>query len=160
MTTNAAGVSSLRRAAARRPPRWHMQFLARLRSPWLDRQLAAGTVTWRSELHAARALQLNTDRRRCGLAGSLERLVNDAYQQPTPARSAVVLVCREQVLDAMPLIAVISSRLRSGAPVDARGIAKLHHLLCDGFGPCYRQTRPEALTVALQEVSRSLDITD
>jgi len=101
MSTDALGVSSLSRAAGRRPPRWHARLLARLRAPWLDRQLAAGTVTWRSESHAARALQLSSDRRRRALARSLERLVTDAHQPPTPVKTAAILVCREQVLDAI-----------------------------------------------------------
>ena len=159
-STHAVGVSSLPRALGRRRPRWHVRFFARLRAPWLDRQLASGIVTWRSPSHAARALQLTRDRKRRSLACSLERLVKDAEQRPTPCRGAAVLVCREQVREASPLILTICSQLRSSIPVDARGIAKLHDLLCDGCGPCYARIRPDALTVALQAVLQSLDVTD
>jgi hypothetical protein len=105
--------------------------LARLRAPWLDRQLAAGSVPWRSPAHAARTLQLTGDRSRGALARWLERLVEHAERPP--ARfiiSAVIPPCREQVHAALPVIlATASRRLRSGAPVDARGVARLRALL-------------------------------
>ena len=74
--------------------------------------------------------------------------------------SAAVPPCREQVREAMPLILMIASRLRSAEPVDARGVARLRALLSDGSGPCYAPSRPGALTIALQSVSKSLDVQD
>jgi hypothetical protein len=52
------------------------------------------------------------------------------------------------------------ARLRSSEPVNARGIAQLRQLLSDSNGPCYRRTQPQALTLALEEVSRWLDVDD
>ena len=139
-----------------RPPR----LLARLRAPWLDRQLAAGIAPWRSPTHAARALQLTSARTRKALARSLERLVEQAEEPPTPARSAVIEPCRPQVREARPILLTMAFRLRAGTPVDARGMARLKLLLSDGVGPCYAPSRPDALVIELQTVSQWLDVRD
>ena len=110
--------------------------------------------------HAARALQLTSDRSRRGLARSLERLIEQSERPPAPFRGAAVQPCREQVREALPEILAIASRLRSGAPVDARGVARLRGLLCDGCGPCYAPSRPDALSIALSTVSDMLDVQD
>jgi hypothetical protein len=65
---------------------------ARLRAPWLDRQLAAGVSSWHSRAHAARALQLTTHRTRRRLARVLEQLVERA--EDPPRRSATLSVPR------------------------------------------------------------------
>jgi hypothetical protein len=143
----------------RRPP--HLTgLLARVRAPSLDRALAAGVVSWRSPAHAARALQLTSDRMRRTLARSLERLIEDT-EHPSPSwNNAVIAPCREQVRDALPLIRATILRLRSDTPVDAKGVARLKALLCDSAGPCYTSIDPHALTLALQTVSQSLDVHD
>lgn len=139
-------------------PRRVAWILARLRAPRLERQLAAGSLPWASELHAARAVQLTGERHRRGLARSLESLVEQA-EDPTPRfMSAVIPPCRAQVREALPLILEVASRLRSGEPVDARGVAQLRALLADGGGPCYTASRPDALSIALRSVSEALDV--
>ena len=40
-------------------------------------------------------------------------------------------------------------QLRDGGPVDARGVAQLRLLLCDGRSPCYVRTEPDALAAAV-----------
>jgi hypothetical protein len=72
--------------------------------------------------------------------------------------SAVVPPCRQQVREAMPLILMVASRLRSAEPVDARGVARLRALLSDGSGPCYAPSRPGALSLALKTISTSLEV--
>ena len=135
--------------------------LAHLRALWLDRQLAAGVVPWHSKLHAARALQLTSDRSRRALARSLEQLVEHADGPPVQRRSAAVPPCRPQVSEARPVILAIAARLRATAPVDARGTARLRLLLTDGTGPCYTPSRrPDALAAQLQTVDRWLDAAD
>ena len=150
-------------AGTRRPPR-QARVVARLRArlgaSWIDPRLAAGAVSWRSPVYAARALQLTDRGSRFALARSLERLLERAEQPSAPFKSAAIAPCRVQVRDALPLILSIASRLRSGTPVDARGIAQLSELLSDGAGPCYRRIHPEALTRALERVSRALDVDD
>ena len=145
-----------------RPLRTRMVWLlARLRAFWLDRQLAAGVVPWHSKVHAARSLQLTSDRSRRALACSLEHLVEQADGPPVHWRSAAVLPCRPQVSEARPVILAIAARLRATAPVDARGMARLRLLLTDGAGPCYTPSgRPDALAVELQTVDRWLDAAD
>ena len=134
---------------------------ARLRAPWLDRQLAMGAPTWCTPVHAARALQLTSDRSRRSLARSLARLVRDAEQRPVgPFGGGPVPPCRIQVHNARPLLLALSAQLRAGEPVEAAGIARLRALLCDGTGPCYARIEPDALTTALQAISQWLEVQD
>jgi hypothetical protein len=150
-------------AGTRRPPRqaWVAARLrARLGASWIDRRLAAGAVSWCSPVYAARAVQLTGNRSRFALARSLERLLERAEEPPALFKNAAVPPCGIQVRDALPVILELASRLRSGAPVDARGVAQLSELLSDGAGPCYRRIHPEALTRALERVSRALDVDD
>ena len=90
---------------------------ARLRGPWLDRQLAAGVAPWHSPAHAARALQLTSNRHRRATARSLERLVELADQPHTRFLSAAVPPCREQIHDALASILHVAARLRDGGPL-------------------------------------------
>jgi hypothetical protein len=135
--------------------------LAHLRAPWIDRELAQGVAPWRSPAHAARSLQLTTSRRRRALAAGLECLVEHAER---PAghfrRSAVIAPCREQVREASPLIFAITARLRDGAPLDARGVARLRAVITDGAGPCYKRSHRDALNDALELASQWLDTPD
>jgi hypothetical protein len=159
--THALCATSFAVERSRAGPRWIVWLLAGVRAPWLDRQLAAGSVPWRSPEHAARALQLTGDRSRGALARWLERLVEHAERPPARLSiSAVVSPCREQVHEALPVILATASRLRSRAPVDARGVARLRALLSDGAGPCYSRADPVALTVALETISQWLDVQD
>jgi hypothetical protein len=147
-------------AATSRPTSFRSQLAARLNArlhaPTLDRELASGIAPWRSPPHAARALQLTGDRNRRGLARSLERLVENAQCGRRQSCSAVVYPCREQVLEALPSLLTVAGQLRSAAPIDARGVARLSILLSDGSGPCYLRIRRNALTDALQEISQWL----
>ena len=133
---------------------------ARLRAPILDRQLAAGIASWRTPVHAARALQLTSPRSRHTLAGSLERLVETADDHRGPFRGAAVQPCSEQVHEALPLILAIAVHLRSTAPVAASGVARLRALLSDGGGPCYLPSHDDALRSALEPIRQCLDAPD
>jgi hypothetical protein len=149
-------------SAADPPRRFRSQLAVRLRArlhaPSLDRELASGIAPWRSPLHAARALALTGDRNRRGLARSLERLIEHAQRPPGPYRGAVVLPCREQVIEAMAPMLTVAGQLRCAAPVDARGVARLNILLSDGSGPCYVRIRRNALTDALQQILQWLAV--
>jgi hypothetical protein len=133
---------------------------ARMRSWRLDRELASGAAPWSSPLHAARALQLTSGRRRRSLARSLESLCAAAEQHRTPRLTASVPPARDQVHEARRQLLAIAATLRSGGPVDARGVARLWTMLTDGNGPCYRSTHPAALAEALQTASRWLRAAD
>ena len=110
-------------------------------------ELAAGAASWSSPVHAARALQLTGTRHRRALARSLERLVELAAEPHAPlSGSRRSSHAANRCNDALPLILAIAARLRSAEPIDARGVARLQNILCDGGGPCYIRTRPYALT--------------
>lgn len=131
--------------------------MARLRASALDRQLAQGMVPWRTPAHAARALQLTSEKSRRTLARSLEQMVEDAENPPRIALSAVVQPPRAHVRTARPLMLTLASRLRSNAPVDARGVASLKALLTDGSGALYADGDPTMLMRALQRTEDWLD---
>ncbi|MHB8233914.1 MAG: hypothetical protein ACYDHT_04600 [Solirubrobacteraceae bacterium] len=133
---------------------------ARLRTGTLDRRLAAGTPPWQAPVLAARALQLTSDRRRHSLARSLDRLA-ELSKRPAPrAVSAVVPVCRDQVRESLPEIRRLAERLRDGAPIDARGVARLVALMSDGSGPFFVASQPASLSSALTHALRDLDVND
>jgi hypothetical protein len=134
--------------------------LARLRGPWLNRQLAAGVEPWRSPVHAARARQLTGDRTRRMLARGLERLVEQAEEPPSFSRTAVIQPWRPGVREARPLMLTLASRLRGSAPVDPRGIAALKDLLTDGAGPVYTPSDPNTLKRQLELIDQWLDVQD
>ena len=134
--------------------------LARLRAPWLNRQLAAGVEPWRSPVHAARARQLTGDRIRRMLARGVERLVEQADEPPRLSRSAVIYPWRPGVREARPLMLTLASRLRGGAPVDPRGTAALKDLLTDGSGPVYTPGDPNTLKRRLEIIDQWLDVQD
>ncbi len=142
------------------PPRLTAALSARLRAPWLDRQLATGAAPWRTPALAARALQLTSERNRRAVARSLERIVESSERSSAGRITAAVPVCRCEVREARPLILTIASRLRAGAPVHARGIAQLTALLSDGAGPFYVASNPNSLRSALEDAYHSLDTHD
>jgi hypothetical protein len=139
-----------------RKPTLEDRLIARALAPWLDDELARGMQASLSEAHAARAEQLAGERARRAVVRRLDRLVARAQHRRPASRIAPVAPCREQVSDAMPLIIAIRTRLVSGEPLAAQGIARLKTLLSDRCGPCYVPNAPDSLTVALQEISELL----
>ena len=146
----------LPRSTRRHKTHWGTRIVARILAPRIDRDLARGAPSWSTVAHAPRAVRLTGSR--CSLARSLELLVEHAGQPARLRRTVAILVCREQVRDALVEIMAISALLRSGQPVDARGVAMLRGVLTDGSGPCYVRSHPAALSGALQEVSRCLRV--
>jgi hypothetical protein len=63
-----------------------------------------------------------------------------------------------QVCDARPQIAAIAGRLRSRTPIDARGVAYLRELLCNGDSPVYMRSPAGALAAELHTVLEMLDV--
>lgn len=121
---------------------------------WLDRELAAGTEPSISEAHAARAEQLTGAHVRRAVARSLDRLLERA-QMTRPSTGLVLTFppCREQILVAASEILATAARLRSGEPLDPAVVARVKVLLADRTGPCYRRSRPDALVIALRDIS-------
>jgi hypothetical protein len=93
------------------------------------------------------------------MARSLERLIELSAERQPLFKGAVIQPCTEQVHEALPQILGLASRLRAPEPVAARGVASLQSLLCDGAGPCYLPTHPDALAIALQAIADMLDAT-
>ncbi len=129
-------------------------------SPWLDRRLAQGAPSWQSRVLAARSLQLTGRRNRCALACALDRLATDAQAPRQRYRSAVIAPCAPQVLEALPAIQALASRLRSTAPIESRGVARLGELLSDSAGPFYVPANRSALSIELEQIDRLLDVPD
>jgi hypothetical protein len=92
------------------------------------------------------------------VARRLESLVDRAQNPRRPALIPVFPPCHEQIRDAMRLILAIRSRLLSGEPVTAQGVARLRVLLSDRRGPFYVRSQGDALTAALQDISSSLGL--
>jgi hypothetical protein len=141
-----------------RAPTLEDRAVARMLARWLDRELAGDVRASLSAAHAARVGQLTKARTRRALARSLDRLVERADDRPSRLPTWTIQPCTEQVRAATPLILSTASRLRSDEPLSPLGIARLKTLLRDVSGPCYVRTRPDALTVALQDVSHALNI--
>jgi len=131
--------------------------IARMLGRSLDRELAAGVSARASRAHAARAGQLTADRTRRAVAHALDRLIDQAERPPSRFRITAT-PCAEQVREAEGMIRAIAVRLRSAEPLDARGVARVKTLLSDPTGPCYASGGADALTVALHDVSKSLDV--
>jgi hypothetical protein len=142
----------------RRKPTLEDRAIARLLAPWLDRELAGDTEASLSSAHAARMRQLSNERTRQGLARTLDRLVKRTDDRQSRLSNWTIQPCTEQVHNAKSLILSTASRLRSGEPLDAVGIARLKTLLRDLSGPCYAPSRPDALTIALQDISDALGV--
>ncbi len=159
-TTHAIPSLPLPAASSRGRLRVRARLFAHLRASRTDRDLASGVAPWCSRVHATRSLQLTSMRSRRSLARSLERLLKQAEHPSASFQSAAISPCREQVYPARAVIGELASRLRSGRPVAARGVARLRALLCDGAGPCYVPSEPDALTNALETVSEWLSVED
>ena len=113
-------------------------------------------MTWHSRAHAARALQLTSERSRRTLAGALDRLLSEIENPDLTV--AAVRPCPAQIRDASLELLELSGRLRDRAPVDAGAVARLRALVFDGAGPCYRRARGHALRSALQAAIREIDV--
>jgi hypothetical protein len=142
----------------RRGPTLEDRLIARMLARWLDAELARGMGASLSEAHAARVEQLRSESARRSVARALDRLVERARSPRHAYLSPLVAPCPEQVLDAMPLIQSIRSRLLAEQPLAVQGIARLRTLLRDRSGACYTASGEGALTVVLREVSELLGV--
>ncbi|HEY3185841.1 MAG TPA: hypothetical protein VGJ70_00110 [Solirubrobacteraceae bacterium] len=113
------------------------------RAPRLDRDLAAGVPPDCDELHAARALQLLSPRRRRQLAAGLETVVRLASTPPTfdaraPLQRAAIRAERHALLD-------LAARLLAPRPVSAQGVAIASLILSEPQSPLHEVTAPGAI---------------
>ena len=150
----------VRRSALPAGPSPGARLRAHLSGGRLDRELAQGVVPWRSAAHVARALQLTGPRSRRMMADSIQRLIDDSEARRGLRLGAVIPPSPGQVRGALAELREIETRLSSGEPLDASGLAALKRLLCDGSGPCYVGAHPGALADAMRGVLQHLEIED
>ena len=117
-------------------PRLRDRIAARCGSARLDAALAGGKAPNASPALALRARALLDPGHRRTLARSLNAILREARRGSDPRRSAVP-IARAEVLAAAEEIEVVVRRLLAPVAVDARGVARVGALLCDGAGPLY-----------------------
>jgi hypothetical protein len=131
--------------------------LAVLLSDPLDRRLAAGRPPGSSPLLESRAQRITGSRRRNDLARSWEHALTRA-RRPSEAHPLAVAVCHDRAIAAEADIRELAARLRSPAPVSARGVAAARLLLTDGTGPLYNRAEPdESLVIWLRKAITRLE---
>ncbi len=122
----------------------------------LDELLASGASPESSVLLAVRAHDLVTDRHRCSLATAMDRIVSEATAAG-PRRVTAVPVNWDAVLVAETDLRELAERLRTPAPVPARGVALVDRLLTDGKGPLFNPARAAELLLAARRASEMLE---
>lgn len=125
------------RAASLRP-RWNVRMRARVLARRLDRQVDEGVPPVTGSLLAAHYHRLGEAGERADLARGLQLVLRDAAEGPV-ALNPRVPVRTPEVLRFADVIEEVRTRLSSGRPVRARGMARLRILLTDARGPLYRK---------------------
>ena len=144
----------LSRAAShdsRRRDRW----LARLRAPSLDRQLAAGCPAGSSRLLALRAREIVSPAGRRELARRWEHVLDQGRRPPVP-RTPRAPLCRDRIAAAEPEVRDMLAILRGPFPVTVRGAAAASSLLGDGTGPLHNRHCGRGLDEAVREAARQM----
>jgi hypothetical protein len=140
---------------------WFTPLRARLHAARIDSRLGAGVPTWESPVYAARARQLTSDRTRRTLADGIDRILDlDEHRRGARFATTAIPTHSPAVQESRPTLLLLSARLRCGSPVNARGVALLRSLLCDGAGPLYAGATPERLANKLRAIDELLDIVD
>jgi hypothetical protein len=130
--------------------------LARVRARALDRAVAEGIATDTSPallLHARTLTHPSVARE---LGQQLCRIVQEAHEPRHMPGMRVMGAARERVLAAEDDLRVLASRLQSGKPIAAQGIAKVHLLLSDGTGPLFHRGSDRNLSEAIREATSAL----
>ena len=141
-----------------KPGRARTRLKTYLRSRPLDQALASGASPDSSAELSLRARWLIGAPARTTLARSIRTLIEDA-QRPAKPLSPGVPVCRRKVLGSARTLELLTERLTSGGPVDARGVAQVRVLLNDVRGPVYDRAAANDLEPALQEAIEALEVT-
>lgn len=139
------------------PGRTRTRVWTRLHANRLDRALAAGTSPDSSASLLLRAQTLIGARARAWLSRIVRSLIDQARRPNYPATPSIPL-CRRKVLAARETIEELADRLLTGDPVDAQGVAQIHLLLTDAYGPLYRHPAADDLQPALRAVIEALDV--
>lgn len=113
---------------------------ARLRTTRLDAALAVGAPTPPGSAIAVRADRLVSRSERDATARTLRRAVRDAASDVRQITSRIPLH-RRNITECRELMEIIAQRLKTPAPVSARGMARLSRVIGDGCGPMYAMGR-------------------
>jgi hypothetical protein len=123
---------------------------------WLDRRLASGASPDESPALRRRARKLTSKRKRCALAVSVSRLVDEADQPATPLTAAVPIQ-RRAIRACRPLLTMVAEDLEdTNLPVQPKGVALVQQLLRDGASPVYAPLGERALEEALRRAHAAL----
>ena len=144
-------------AGAKRRGRLRALLLVAWRGAELDRQLAGGMEPQSSLLLALRAGQLTSAHGRRRVADGLERTYRRAQPASSLCFTATVQPNTPELLNARPVLIAIGRRLRSSAPVAARGVAMLQTLLTNGASPLYQVGEPGELASHLRAAAAALE---
>ena len=131
--------------------RWE-RWLARVRAPSLDQQLAAGCPA-ASTLLALRAREIVSPAGRRELAQRWEHVLDQARRPPVP-RTPRAPLCRDRITAAEPEVRDMLAVLRGPFPVTVRGAAAASSLLSDGTGPLHNRRSRRGLDAAVREAAR------
>ena len=131
--------------------------LARVRARALDRALASGIPTDTTPALWLRARALTRPWVARELGQQLCRIVLEAHEPRRMPGMRVMGAARERVLAAEDDLRVLASRLQSGEPIAAHGIAKVHLLLSDGTGPLFHRDSDRNLSEAIREATSALN---
>jgi len=131
----------------RRRPRLALRLSVAINRGELDRELATGVDPASSEQLALRNEQLTGRRHRNRLAAGLDAVIEP---RPGPSGLSSVLRPRADLRRSRNVLEALQSRLRSGEPLEARGIAVLGWLLGDSASPLYTDLDPDAVSSLLR----------
>jgi hypothetical protein len=130
-------------------------FLARLRAPSLDRQLAAGCPPGSSRILALRAEQILSPAGRRELARNWGHVLDLARRPPVP-RTPRGPLCRSRIAAAEGDVREMLAVLTGGHPIAARGAAMASVLLTDGTGPLHSHRSPLDLGAVVRKATRQM----
>lgn len=133
------------------------RLLVHLRAAALDRAIANGACPDSTALLSLRAHKLIGRATRRRVARQIRRTVRRARRCPDPLHQGIP-ICRQKVLKARATLDELADRLFSPRPVDARGVAQLQLLLCDGGGPLYCNPHADDLEQVLLEAIDALEV--
>ncbi len=128
-----------------------------LRSPQLDRSLAAGASSESTAPLALRAWRLTALPHRRSIARAYRGIVRDARDGACPSYVRVT-PCRSRVTAATDELTRLADALTQPGPVAARGAAQALLLLTDGTGPLYNPTSGESLRARAAGATENLKL--
>lgn len=144
----------LLQSASRENRPWD-RLLGRVRTPSLDRQLAAGCPAGTSRVQAIRARGIASPARRRELARSWDHVLDQA-RRPAIPRTPRAPLCRDRIAAAERDVREMLDVLAGPLPITVRGAAMASSLLSDGTGPLYNHRSPLDLGAAVREATRQM----